>query len=746
MGKKKERKRSDSNGSNASHMERKYGIPKSHDPNFKGPIRNRSCTDVPCCILFATFLTGVVLIACFAFTRGNPHTIIYPSDYKGNICNMSQEVKNKPYSLYFDYLDCLSLSVVLTLSCPTPQVCLKTCPQETFTIYTRYPLQVYQRPPVGGVNWEDFICLYGVDPEYEVNVKGRKIVDLLMHKECAAYYVSSIPIGGRCMPTFLTFAESGLNGTSPNGRNITEENISALGKILQIFMESEQIANLVDDFHKTWPYLVIGMVIAMLGSFFLLMLLQWIASVIVWGTIAALIGIFTWGIYYTFDKWRCYDIPREECVPSEVQSMEFNLLNVDSYLRISNVWLGFFITLCVLAAIVLLLVFILFTRIRIATALIEEASQALGMMLSTLFWPIIPFTLQLAFISFWAFVAVYLASSGQTKYIVVNAPDDSDFENGTFCDIMQWNSNSNFPALCEFETFGLPEYTIYLQLYMVVALYWVTNFIIALGEMTLAGAYASYYWAREKPKDIPMLPVIASLWRSVAFHLGSLAFGSFIIAVIQIIRTLLEYVEEKVQAKSNPITRFIFCCCKCFFWCLEKFMRFINRNAYIEIAVYGYNFCSAAKNAFFLLMRNILRVAVLNSITSFILFIFKLTISLGMSIGAFYFFSWSSSSENQFFGLADVHYLWVPILVVGLSSYVIAAAFFGVYDMGVDTLFLCFLEDLERHDGSEEKPYFMAKSLRNILHKKNKPHKNEEQKKSKKKKGKNKSGEDAAWV
>ncbi|XP_072033070.1 choline transporter-like protein 4 [Amphiura filiformis] len=585
MGKKKERKRSDSNGSNASDMERKYGIPKSHDPNFKGPIRNRSCTDVPCCILFATFLTGVVLIACFAFTRGNPHTIIYPSDYKGNICNMSQEVKDKPYSLYFDYLDCLSLSVVLTLNCPTPQVCLKTCPQETFMIYTRYPLQVYQTPPVGGVNWEDFICLYGVDPEYEVNVKGRKIVDLLMHKECAAYYVSSTPIGGRCMPTFLTFAESGLNGTSPNGRNITEENISALGKILQIFMESEQIANLVDDFHKTWPYLVIGMVIAMLGSFFLLMLLQWIASVIVWGTIAALIGIFIWGIYYTFDKWRCYDIPREDCVPSEIQT-----------------------------AIVLLLVFILFTRIRIATALIEEASQALGMMLSTLFWPIIPFTLQLAFISFWAFVAVYLASSGQTKYIVVNAPDDSDFENGTFCDIMQWNSNSNFPALCEFETFGLPGYTIYLQLYMVVALYWVTNFIIALGEMTLAGAYASYYWAREKPKDIPMLPVVASLWRSVAFHFGSLAFGSFIIAVIQIIRTLFEYVEEKVQAKSNPITRFIFCCY------------------------------------------------------------------------------------------------------------------------------------LERHDGSEEKPYFMAKSLRNILHKKNKSHKTEEQKKSKKNKGKNKSGEDAAWV
>ena len=35
--------------------------------------------------------------------------------------------------------------------------------------------------------------------------------------------------------------------------------------------------------------------------------------------------------------------------------------------------------------------------------------------------------------------------------------------------------------------------------------------------------------------------------------------------------------------------------------------------------------------------------------------------------------------------------------------------------MAVDTLFLCFLEDIERNDGSDEKPYFMSKDLRKIL-------------------------------
>ena len=49
------------------------------------------------------------------------------------------------------------------------------------------------------------------------------------------------------------------------------------------------------------------------------------------------------------------------------------------------------------------------------------------------------------------------------------------------------------------------------------------------------------------------------------------------------------------------------CFCKCCFWCLEKFMKYINRNAYIMTAVYGENFCSSAKDAFSLLMRNFLR-------------------------------------------------------------------------------------------------------------------------------------------
>lgn len=54
-----------------------------------------------------------------------------------------------------------------------------------------------------------------------------------------------------------------------------------------------------------------------------------------------------------------------------------------------------------------------------------------------------------------------------------------------------------------------------------------------------------------------------------------------------------------------------------------------------------------------------------------------------------------------------------------LGAYVIASGFFSVFGMCVDTLFLCFLEDLERNDGSADRPYYMSKTLLKILSKKN---------------------------
>ena len=62
------------------------------------------------------------------------------------------------------------------------------------------------------------------------------------------------------------------------------------------------------------------------------------------------------------------------------------------------------------------------------------------------------------------------------------------------------------------------RWTIYLQAFQLFMWFWVMNFIIALGQITLAGAFASYYWAFTKPADIPAFPVSASLWRALRYE------------------------------------------------------------------------------------------------------------------------------------------------------------------------------------------------------------------------------------
>ena len=69
------------------------------------------------------------------------------------------------------------------------------------------------------------------------------------------------------------------------------------------------------------------------------------------------------------------------------------------------------------------------------------------------------------------------------------------------------------------------------------------------------------------------------------YHTGSIAFGALIIAIIQIIRVGLEYLDAKLKGRENAVAKFFLKCLKCCFWCLEKFMKMINKNAYILVSM-----------------------------------------------------------------------------------------------------------------------------------------------------------------
>uniref|UniRef100_A0A8C8D3Z6 Choline transporter-like protein n=1 Tax=Oncorhynchus tshawytscha TaxID=74940 RepID=A0A8C8D3Z6_ONCTS len=442
--------------------------------------------------------------------------------------------------------------------------------------------------------------------------------------------------------------------------------------------------------------------ISMVVSFLFLLLLRFIAPVMVWVLIFGVLAVGAYGIYHC---WWEYDNYRKSAV--SITDIGFTT-DFKVYLQVKETWLAFLIILSVVEGILLLTLIFLRTRILIAIALIQESSKAVSHMMSTLFYPLITFVLLVVCVAYWGITALYLATSGIPVYKVValNSTQDNCGQIGgnETCD-PQVNYSWCRSARCIFIKYnneGLLQRNLFnLQIYNVVAFLWCVNFVIAMGQCSLAGAFASYYWSLNKPSDIPTFPLSQAFIRTIRYHVGSLA-----------------------GAAQNPCSRFLMCCLKCCFWCLEKFIKFLNRNAYIMIAVYGKNFCVSAKNAFMLLMRNIVRVVVLDKVTDLLLFFGKMLVVGGVGVLAFFFFSGRIRLPGSNFRTEMLNYYWMPIIVVVVGAYLIAHGFFSVYSMCVDTLFLCFLEDLERHDGTMQKPYYMSKNLMKILNKKNRGPKN----------------------
>ncbi|XP_047443664.1 choline transporter-like protein 5-B isoform X2 [Mugil cephalus] len=706
-----------------------YGEPCKFDPNFRGPVQKRSCTDVVCCIIFVIVILGYIVLGTVAWIHGDPRKVIYLTDSHGQFCGQQNTPNaNKAILFHFNMLKCASPAVLINLQCPTTQLCVSKCPDRFSTLLDARNTKTW--------DYYKQFC----KPGFEIGSKS--VADVIRDEDCPSMIVPSRPFLQRCFPDFIsrngnltvanqTFFKDGDNkqrsindlkeaakGTNTAPREFWTD---IAGGIANLLNAKEVGMKIFEDYANSWIWILIGLVITMVVSLIFILLLRFTAGILLWLIIVGVIIAVGYGIWHCY--WEYSSLKGKPGSVATITDIGFHA-DFSIYLQRSQTWLIFMILLSVIEAVIVIMLVFLRLRLRVAIALLKEGSKAISYIMSTLFYPVITFFLLAICISYWAVIAVFLASSGSAVYKVTPADDHCMYANLT-CNPETF-SNTNITKVCPgsqcmFAFYGgeslYHRYILVLHLCNLFAFLWLVNFTIALGQCTLAGAFASYYWALKKPNDIPACPLYSSFSRAIRYHTGSLAFGSLILAVVQMVRIVLEYLDHKLKGCHNAPARFFLCCLKCCFWCLEHFIKFINRNAYIMIAIYGKNFCTSSKDAFFLLMRNVVRVAVLDKVTDFLLFLGKLLISGSVGVLAFFFFS----RKIPFFQeeVPSLNYFWVPLVTVVFGSYMIAHGFFNVYAMCVDTLFLCFLWDLEVNDGSPRRPFYMNKTLRKILNKRN---------------------------
>ncbi|XP_073644407.1 choline transporter-like protein 5 isoform X3 [Tursiops truncatus] len=641
------------------------GDPRIHDPHFKGPVVNRSCTDVLCCMIFILFIIAYILLGLVAWVNGDPRRVAYPTDSQGHFCGQKGTPnENKPILFYFNLLSCTSPSVVVNLQCPTRQICVSKCP-EKFLTYMEIQF-MYRKDRNDWTYYSQFCKSAFLKP-------AKTLTQVLLDDDCPTAIFPSKPYLQRCFPDFST-----KNGTLTVGnKTVFEDGSGKTRNAVELRAAANGINKVLDaraigvkvfeDYATTWYWILIGLTIAMLLSWMFVILLRFTAGFLFWLFTFGVIGIIAYGI------WHCYREYSNLQGQPNAHLTVFHIgiqTDISMYFQLKQTWFAFMIILCILEVFIILMLIFLRDRIRISIALLKEGSKAIGYIPTTLIYPVLTFILLSICISYWAVIAVYLATSGVPIYKVIAPEGQCKHENKT----------------CN-------------------------------PECALAGAFASYYWALKKPDDIPPYPLFTAFGRAIRYHTGSLAFGSLILAVVQMFRLILEYLDKRLKQAQNNISKFLKCCLRCCFWCLEKAVKFLNRNAYVMIAIYGKNFCRSARDAFNLLMRNILKVAVMDRVTDFVLILGKILVAGCIGVLAFLLFT--ERLPMIIVGPTSLNYYWVPLLTVMIGSYLIAHGFFSVYAMCIETIFICFLEDLERNDGSAERPYYMSQSLLKILNEQN---------------------------
>jgi len=320
----------------------------------------------------------------------------------------------------------------------------------------------------------------------------------------------------------------------------------------------------------------------------------------------------------------------------------------------------------------------MWSRVKLVIALFKEAGEVIITMPLIILQPFYTVIAVALFLGYWTITLLYIV-----------ACKDAVIKEFSYADLVKYETD---------------EFMKYAVWYHVFGLFWVTQFLVACQLLIIAGAAAAWYFTRDKSK-LGWFPILASFYRAVRYHLGTLAFGSLIIAIIQFITAILTYIQAKLGNSENLVARIILKCMFCFLWCLENIFKFINRNAYIMTAIYGYNFCTAAKRGFSLILSNAVRVTAINTVGDFCLFLAKLliviiTVMAGIGI----------CDTNE-----DIEIEAIPIALGAFVTYIIAHIFLSVYEMIVDTVFLCFCEDSERNDGSAAKPYFMSENLKEFV-------------------------------
>ena len=240
-------------------------------------------------------------------------------------------------------------------------------------------------------------------------------------------------------------------------------------------------------------------------GFVWLLLLRLLAGYMVWATLAAAavgMGAAAWWLWTT----------QESMKGSPLYGAD------DLHTQQADACYYAFIGVSALAGIYLLLLLCLRRKIVVAVRILQEATKAVARLPLLLVMPLVAVAISLAIIAYGCTVAVLLASSGELLRT----------EQG-FGRVSLDDATRGWLGL---HAFGVAW-----------SVFWVRH----VQHCVVAGAVSHWYFAADKRHDMSAFPVVGALCKTLRYHAGSVALGSFLITLLKAIRWAFRILQKKMK-------------------------------------------------------------------------------------------------------------------------------------------------------------------------------------------------------
>ena len=184
-------------------------------------------------------------------------------------------------------------------------------------------------------------------------------------------------------------------------------------------------------------------------------------------------------------------------------------------------------------------------------------------------------------------------------------------------------------------------------------------------------------------------PILQSLGWLLRYHIGSIAAGSLILAVVWLVRIVFQYLEEamKNDPNNNKLAGCALKCINCLLGCLEKFVKFFNKHVYIEMAIKGTNYCTSAVNGSKIVARNLVRFGVLHGLGEIVMnFVVLFIILIGTYCSYIAIKVFSPQAQ-------EMHGTSACLIVVGLIMFFVSTLFAHIWEVSCDSIMHCHCID-----------------------------------------------------